>query len=477
MTKYVSKFNILGETPIYVKDSEARQLITNEAALREAGDTANATAITAEAETRAGEVQALQLTDSDLQRQINEIVIPDTVSPVNYGYVGMCHLNDEDMTALLYTTDFKSLHVVKKYPLFSDAATPFKVGDWWYASYGRAYKKSKDLISWSDGISRPESPYGYKIWGGHFRKMKDGSYIWTATYQYRPDSDTFTTGIGNASYYFEIRWCYCTFDNSTGEVSFGSTQKLTIPSQSDSIIDCDFVYHEQSGFYYGTYKDEHTSTVHFMRGANINVFAEISSNPTIGMEAVWMVPASNGDIVATGDFYLTGLWRNLGIWYPAVQRPMYGWLVRSGTQRNVAFINSATSGNFRHCTWQPMTADMYNDVMALGCNPSATSLGTMPFESDIIYIYQKSNGNTVFDINPETSLSLINIYENIPTLTLNIVRDGMAGGRDITVNTQNACSVTISGNVYGGNKTFALAPGEIIVLKYLHNQYYPYKPA
>lgn len=64
--EYVSKFNVLGHSPIYVKDEEARTLITTEANLREAGDEALGAAIEAERAARNAADEEIRQTISAL---------------------------------------------------------------------------------------------------------------------------------------------------------------------------------------------------------------------------------------------------------------------------------------------------------------------------------------------------------------------------------------------------------------------------
>lgn len=403
--------------------------------------------------------------DDDLQDQIDNL---DIANKITRGYVGMCHLQNENVTGLMYTEDFEHVYTVKKIPYISDAASLIHVGDWFYATYGDTYQKSKDLITWIQGANRAVSPYSYRVWAGVLAQLKDNSWIWLASYQYLSDTNTINNDVGADTYYFKIMYCPVTFD-SDGEIVFGTMVDLPLGT-FNSVIDPWLIWHEHSQYYYFAFKDETTCKIIWYRGTDIDNLAAFRTNPVVGIEAPSMVIADNGDIITTGDYYITKKIDKLGQYFADNQRATYAYLYRDGSARTPIYKTSYVSGNLRHCTWRRCDADTYELLCDLGMHFGAQYKGAAPFNSGLIWLYTLPGGS--YDIMPEDGVTVINIYNNIPTLTLNVIPDAFIREEDIIVTSRYASDVTLGTGFDSAvtGKTFTVGPTTApLILKYMHN--------
>lgn len=103
---YVSKFNVLGHSPIYVKDEEARTLIATEANLREAEDTALGAAIETERAAR-------NAADEEIRQTISTLGSGYYKNVRDYGAVGDGVTDDYQAFADAYTAaDYGSYIII-----------------------------------------------------------------------------------------------------------------------------------------------------------------------------------------------------------------------------------------------------------------------------------------------------------------------------------------------------------------------------
>lgn len=415
------------------------------------------------------EETARENADINLQNQINAI---DTTPKEARGYIGMCHLNTEGSTGILYTEDFTNIHVVKRIDYISDAASLYHHGEWYYATYGRKYMKSQDLVTWYQGANQADNPYGYsRIWGGHITEMLDGTFIWIGTWQTRPDSDNFSNGAGYTSYYFETRYCPITFDDD-GEIVFTATTPFPL-APSSSVIDCWLLADKTENTYYCALKDEITTKISWYKGASINALTLIHTNPAYGVEAPCLIQTETGDIVTTADFYITKMNPALGMYFAVDQLPLYSWLKRDGSVRLPIFSTSASPGNLRHCTWIPCDAETYDIISQMGMHFSATSIGEKPFKDYVLYIYNRSNPDPTYVVPNFDRLTYIEVYENVASFTLSIPANCFTGGNDIVVWCSNNCPTC---DVTFRSTTYTITPTQPLILKYTRNYYFAYMP-
>ena len=99
-------------------------------------------------------------------------------------------------------------------------------------------------------------------------------------------------------------YCPVTFDDD-GEIVFGTMVDLPIAGQYNSVIDPWLIWHNESQYYYFAFKDETSCKIIWYRGTDIDNLAAFRTNPVVGIEAPSMVIADNGDIITTGDYYIT----------------------------------------------------------------------------------------------------------------------------------------------------------------------------
>lgn len=413
------------------------------------------------------------LADDDLQDQIDDL----DVSPKEArGYVGMCHLQNQNVTGLMYTEDFRHIYTIRNIPYISDAASLIHVGDWWYATYGDTYKKSKDLVTWVQGANAAVNPYSYKVWAGILAKLKDDSYIWLASYQYFSDSNTITNAVGAQTWYFKIMYCPVTFDDD-GEIVFGAMVDFPVPGAYNSLIDPWLIWHPASQYYYFAVKDETNCVIEWFRGTEINNLAAFRSNPVVGVEAPCLIPAGDNDIISTADYYITKKIDTLGQYFPDNQRSLFSYIYRDGAARTPIYETSMVSGNLRHCTWRECDAETYELISKLGMHFGAQYKGAPPFNTGIIWLYTIPGG--VYDFVPEDGINTLIVYENIPTLTLNMVTDSFVRNSDITVVAEHDADITLGSGFRSevAGQTITVGPATApLILKCLNNEWTAFQP-